>query len=319
MVDKSYAKAFSTVDIIQLSDGRKVEIREVTGSQFNALMLGMHQEFARLSPPPSETTQGMMFINGLVSFMLQMSTEDFVDLPATDTIKAYRACMPHLKPLLMQMGMPDVSIEALETGFLFGSGEPKDTDTKIKVEGTTVKKPDKGWEVSIPADAQELADALGSFASPMIYTSTKTFGHSVGLSAAFRQWRAESHCRFIHGYSLQVHFEFTTTELDARNWVVDFGSLKSLKGLLEDTFDHKTIVAEDDPELATFKELDKKGLIQLRVLPDVGCEKFAEYLFEVTEIWLKDNGYAPRVHLRKVQVSEHEGNSAIAERNPLYG
>lgn len=50
----------------------------------------------------------------------------------------------------------------------------------------------------------------------MIYRSTKTYGHEIGLSAAFRQWRAESHCRFVHGYALAVKFVFEAGELDAR-------------------------------------------------------------------------------------------------------
>lgn len=143
------------------------------------------------------------------------------------------------------------------------------------------------------------------------YRSTKTYGHEVGLSAAFRQWRAESHCRYLHGYALSVKLEFEAGELDARNWVVDFGSLKSLKGWLEDQFDHKTLVAGDDPELEMFEELDARGIIQLRVVPATGCEKFAEMIFGATEVWLMDNGYAPRVRLVSVEVREHGANSAI--------
>lgn len=50
----------------------------------------------------------------------------------------------------------------------------------------------------------------------MTYKSTKLYGHEIGLSAAFRQWRAESHCRFLHGYALAVRFEFEADELDVR-------------------------------------------------------------------------------------------------------
>lgn len=145
----------------------------------------------------------------------------------------------------------------------------------------------------------------------MSYKSTKTYGHEIGLTAVFRQWRAESHCRFLHGYALAFRFEFEADELDVRNWVVDFGSLKSLKGWLEDTFDHKTVVAEDDPQLQLFHDLAVAGLIQLRVVPATGCEKFAEMVFEATEVWLADNGYAPRVRLVSVEVREHGANSAI--------
>ena len=63
------------------------------------------------------------------------------------------------------------------------------------------------------------------------HISTKKYGHEVGLSTAFRQWRAHSHCSKLHGYSLAFKFEFGTNELDSTNWVVDFGGLKSLKSI----------------------------------------------------------------------------------------
>jgi 6-pyruvoyltetrahydropterin/6-carboxytetrahydropterin synthase len=132
-----------------------------------------------------------------------------------------------------------------------------------------------------------------------------------GFSCAFRQWKAHSHCRFNHGYALTFKFIFESKDLDATNWVVDFGSLKSLKGTLEDTFDHKTVIAEDDPHIEYFREGHKLGVLDLVILPAGGCEKFAEFVYEVTEIWLKDNGYAPRVNLVSVEVSEHGANSAL--------
>jgi len=147
----------------------------------------------------------------------------------------------------------------------------------------------------------------------MTYYSTKTYGHEIGLSAAFRQWRAESHCRFLHGYALAVKFVFAAEEVDVRNWVVDFGSLKTLKGWLEGTFDHKTLVAEDDPERDRFGKLHDAGVIQMVVVPATGCEKFAEMIYGATEVWLRDNGYAPRVRLVSVEVREHGANSAIYE------
>ena len=143
-----------------------------------------------------------------------------------------------------------------------------------------------------------------------MYVSTKTYGHEIGLSCAFRQWRAESHCRLIHGYALKIHLEFETDELDERNWVVDFGSLKSFKGMLEDTFDHKLLVAEDDPMKTEILRLQELGLADVVVLPKAGCEAFAEYVFGAAETWLESNGYAPRVRMRKVEVHEHGANSA---------
>lgn len=145
----------------------------------------------------------------------------------------------------------------------------------------------------------------------MTFRSTKTYGHEVGLSAAFRQWRAESHCKLIHGYALAVRFEFEADELDVRNWVVDFGSLKSLKGWLEDTFDHTLLVANDDPMKLELAELGACGLARVVWVDATGCEAFAKLIYECAEVWLKDNGYAPRVRLASVEVKEHGANSAI--------
>ena len=143
------------------------------------------------------------------------------------------------------------------------------------------------------------------------YRSTKTFGHDMGLSAAFRQWRANSHCRFIHGYALAFRFEFEADELDARNWVVDFGGLKGLRGMLEDTFDHKLLVAQDDPEIEWFREAQRRGIAEVVEVEAGGCEKFAELVYECTEQWLRDAGFAPRCRLVSVEVREHGANSAI--------
>ena len=61
------------------------------------------------------------------------------------------------------------------------------------------------------------------------YYSSKKYGHERGFSAEFRQWKADSHCKYMHGYSLEFEFEFGANELDEKNWVVDFGGLKELE------------------------------------------------------------------------------------------
>lgn len=71
-----------------------------------------------------------------------------------------------------------------------------------------------------------------------MYFSSKTYGHERGLSCAFRQPTATSHCNMIHGYALSFQFTFGCGALDENNWVVDFGGLKELKEWLEFSFDH---------------------------------------------------------------------------------
>ena len=146
-----------------------------------------------------------------------------------------------------------------------------------------------------------------------MWLSTKTYGHNEGLSCAFRQWRATgSHCRFLHGYAIGVRFVFTSKTLDDRNWIMDFGGLKDLKKWLHDTFDHKTLVAQDDPALETFKDLYAAGIVDLVILENVGCEKFAETIWhKASEI--VSQATQGRVSVVSCEVMEHAGNSAIYE------
>jgi len=144
--------------------------------------------------------------------------------------------------------------------------------------------------------------------------STKTYGHELGFSCAFRQHRAQSHCRFIHGYALGFKFIFAASSFSHEGWVVDFGGLKDLKGKLEDTFDHKLLVAEDDPLRDVLFELhDDHKVADVVIVPATGCEAFARMVYDVTEQWLIDAGFSPRVRLVSVEVSEHGANSAIAQ------
>lgn len=147
------------------------------------------------------------------------------------------------------------------------------------------------------------------------FNSTKLFD---GYSTCFRQWKAKgTHCQFLHGYavSFRVWFE---GELDERNWVWDFGGMKRAKTQIngmspKDYFtyllDHTTIIAQDDPYLPQFKQMYEDGIIQLRILPATGCERFAEYLYHTINDFLavETNG---RVKATKVEVYEHERNSA---------
>lgn len=150
----------------------------------------------------------------------------------------------------------------------------------------------------------------------MAYQSTKTYGHEIGLSCCFRQWKADSHCKLLHGYALSFKFVFEASELDSRNWVVDFGGLKSLKSRLEDTFDHTLLVAYDDPMREVILDLDRKHHIAKVIeVENAGCEATAKLVFDVAELWLRDAGYGDRVILVSVEVSEHGANSALYVRD----
>lgn len=144
-----------------------------------------------------------------------------------------------------------------------------------------------------------------------MYRSTKCYGHDLGLSACFRQHKAESHCNLLHGYALAFMFTFEAQELDARNWVVDFGGLAVLKDRLKETFDHKLLVAEDDPQLDFISSLAGMGLAEVLVVPRVGCESFAEMGARIAHDVLCFYKMEERVRVISCEVREHGANGAI--------
>jgi len=150
----------------------------------------------------------------------------------------------------------------------------------------------------------------------MGYRSTKVFD---GFSTVFRQWKAEgTHCRFLHGYGISFKVTFEG-ELDNRNWVWDFGGMKRAKTLIDGMqpkawmdymFDHTLIAAKDDPMLNYFRNLDEHGVIQLRIIKATGAEKFAEFIFNKLNNFVKDETN-DRVRVTQVEFMEHGKNAAI--------
>lgn len=139
------------------------------------------------------------------------------------------------------------------------------------------------------------------------YISTKNF---IGFPCTHRQWKAESHCRFVHGYSRSFYMEFEASKLTKEGWVVDFGGLKEVKKWLNYMFDHTFLASDDDPELELFKKMDESGIIQLRTMPNAGMEESAKFVFEKVNPMIKEMTNN-RAWLTKVECRENEKNSAI--------
>lgn len=88
---------------------------------------------------------------------------------------------------------------------------------------TCKRKPPSCWRTSSSA-----------VSSRRDWPSSSRHSISAWPGAVFaKQWRAKSHCRLVHGYSLSFRFEFEANTLDDKNWVVDFGGLKELRAILE--------------------------------------------------------------------------------------
>lgn len=152
---------------------------------------------------------------------------------------------------------------------------------------------------------------------PVVYKYTSTKEYIDSFPAAYRQWRADTHCHEIHGYSFSMKFYFGTNDLDARNWAADYGGLKELKKILEEQFDHKLLVAEDDPDLETFKLLQEKKMANLTILPKLGCESLADMLYKyinsvyIPEFWGEHE--SKRLWCYRVEVRETVSNMAFRE------
>ena len=150
------------------------------------------------------------------------------------------------------------------------------------------------------------------------FQSTKVFD---GFSTCFRQWKATTtHCQYLHGYGVSIKLWFEG-ELDHRNWVWDFGGMKRAIGTIDGKkpkdwfdymFDHTVVMADDDPALETFRKMDIEGFIQLRVVPSVGAERFAQFVYDKVNPFIEEETKG-RVKIAKVEFREHGKNSAIYE------
>lgn len=152
---------------------------------------------------------------------------------------------------------------------------------------------------------------------PITYKYVSTKEYVDAFPCAYRQFRADSHCNLIHGYAFSMKFFFGTNYLDVRNWVADYGGLKELKEILQDQFDHTLLVAQDDPELEIYKELERRKLAKLTILPKLGCEGLADQLYKfVNGVYIPDYwgpSEAKRLWCFRVEVRETQSNMAFRE------
>lgn len=158
---------------------------------------------------------------------------------------------------------------------------------------------------------------------PRVYKFVSTKEWVDEFPCAYKQWKADTHCRLNHGYSFSIRLFFGADALDKRGWVVDYGGLKELKETLKEQFDHKTIIAEDDPDLEVYKDLESRGILKLTILPAMGCELIADMIYKyvngvfIPECW--GPGEAERIWCYRVEVRETQSNMAWREGHREWG
>ena len=144
------------------------------------------------------------------------------------------------------------------------------------------------------------------------YYSTKKFGP---ITTSHRQWRDKGSCKFIHGYARYIEVTFACSYLNEQQWVMDFGGLNKLNDWLHQQWDHRLLISSDDPLLQDFKMLHDKDGCNLNIM-DInkgwgpGIESSCKFVLDYADNWIKQLT-SNRVLISKIQIWEHEKNSAI--------
>lgn len=127
------------------------------------------------------------------------------------------------------------------------------------------------------------------------------------FSCGHRVYGHESKCAHLHGHNYRVTFTCAPdSKLDQLGRVIDFSVVKSkLCEWLEDHWDHRFLIWQDDPHAAALVKLDPEGVVLVPFNPT--AEHMAAYLVQtVGPLALKGTG----VTLQRCKVEETRKCSA---------
>ena len=105
------------------------------------------------------------------------------------------------------------------------------------------------------------------------------------ISTGHRVPGHEGKCRHLHGHNYRIHFAVqpvpgwwsTEQGLDPVGRVLDFGVIKDrLCEWLEQHWDHRLLLWEQDPMLPALREVDPDGVVTMPLPPT--AENMADYL-----------------------------------------
>lgn len=100
------------------------------------------------------------------------------------------------------------------------------------------------------------------------------------FSTGHRVYGHESKCAHLHGHNYRIHLTVEAEALDNIGRVMDFSAIKEyLCYWLEENWDHKFLVWEQDPFAKTLKELDNEGTVIVNFNPT--AENMGQYLIDV--------------------------------------
>lgn len=100
------------------------------------------------------------------------------------------------------------------------------------------------------------------------------------FSTGHRVYQHESKCAHLHGHNYRITFSVEAPALDSVGRVMDFSVIKDLLcEWLEENWDHKFLVWENDPWASPLKEMDPEGTVIVGFNPT--AENMGEYLIDV--------------------------------------
>jgi len=99
------------------------------------------------------------------------------------------------------------------------------------------------------------------------------------IHCGHRVYQHSGKCQNIHGHSYIIHFYCQADKLDELGMVVDFGIIKStLCQWLEDNYDHRLLLWEQDPIAMQIKQIDNTTTL---VPYNPTAENIALYLMNI--------------------------------------
>ncbi|MBY0379933.1 MAG: 6-carboxytetrahydropterin synthase [Burkholderiales bacterium] len=119
------------------------------------------------------------------------------------------------------------------------------------------------------------------------------------IHAGHRVYGHVGKCQHLHGHSYVVHFHCQANSLNDLGMVIDFGLIKTtLCQWLEDNYDHRMLIWENDPILKDIQAIDA---MVVTVPYNPTAENIAYYLLtEIAPNLLKHTG----ISVNKIIVEE---------------
>lgn len=104
------------------------------------------------------------------------------------------------------------------------------------------------------------------------------------LPCCYRSWARQGKHVYLHGYELTFDIEFACAETElGPNVVLNNRHLKDVRSVLRRQFDHTTLIAADDPQIALFEVLAERGVIDLRIMISTGMQAAAAWVFDTVD------------------------------------